>query len=188
MDTVIGNVLQLMQSDLRQRRIAIHFASRASHAWVYADPVQLEQVFLNVIMNACDAIAAANNGARAIAIEMTDCADSRIAVSVRDSGIGIGEKDAERIFEPFVTSKQQGLGMGLAISRSIIRSHGGRMWATHNGDSGATIRIELPKEPVLDRAATPDASRSHRGVTIPPSVRIGSLDGIPAREPASRAH
>ncbi|HEU4995245.1 MAG TPA: MASE1 domain-containing protein [Gemmatimonadaceae bacterium] len=188
MDTVIGNVLQLMQSDLRQRRIAVHFAPRPVPAWVYADPVQLEQVFVNVIMNACDAIAAASNGSRAITIEVMEAPDARVAVAVRDSGIGIGQKDAERIFEPFVTSKRQGLGMGLAISRSIIRAHGGRMWATPNGDSGATIRIELPKEPTLVDRQTREESRTPRGVTLPPSVRIGSLDGIAAREAASRAH
>ena len=71
---------------------------------------------------------------------------------IRDTGIGVKEADLERIFEHFVTTKPDGLGMGLAISRSIVQAHGGRIWATANDDRGLTLHLELPDEPEHDRA------------------------------------
>ena len=67
-----------------------------------------------------------------------------VVVTVRDSGVGVPESELTRIFEPFVTTKSQGLGMGLAISRSIVEAHGGRIWATRNDDRGLTVHIQLP--------------------------------------------
>src|SRR5262249_8118114 len=111
---------------------------------VLGDPVQLQQVVLNVIVNACEAIDATEMGPRAILIEATQPDPRHLAIAVRDSGIGVKESELERIFEHFVSSKPQGWGMGLAISRSIVEAHGGRIWATVNDDVGLTVPLELP--------------------------------------------
>ena len=87
-----------------------------------------------------------------IRIATAERAKGGVAVSIRDTGIGAKEADLERIFEHFVTNKPDGLGMGLAISRSIVQAHGGRIWATVNDDRGLTLHLELPGEPEPVRA------------------------------------
>jgi signal transduction histidine kinase len=111
---------------------------------VFGDPVQLEQVLLNVLMNARDAIAAAGDGPREITIRTQQPGPRTLVIEVVDTGVGLPEGNLEQIFGHFVTTKPKGLGMGLAISRSIIEAHGGRIWATANPDRGLTIHIELP--------------------------------------------
>jgi len=106
--------------------------------------VQLQQVILNLVMNACEAIASAKNGPGSITIATGEPRRGRLTIDVRDSGVGVAEPELERIFEHFVSSKPQGLGMGLAISRSIVHAHDGRIWATRNADRGLTLHVELP--------------------------------------------
>jgi len=101
-------------------------------------------VVLNVVVNACDAIAVIDDGPRVITILSSQPEPARLSIEVVDTGVGVKEADLERIFEHFVTTKPQGLGMGLAISCSIIKAHGGRMWATRNPHRGLTMHIELP--------------------------------------------
>jgi len=96
-------------------------------------------------MNAGEAVAATEDGPRVIVIDADPLRSGRLTLRVRDSGIGVKEPaQLERMFENFVSSKPEGLGMGLTISRSIIEAHGGRIWATGNGDRGLTLHIELP--------------------------------------------
>jgi two-component system sensor kinase FixL len=106
--------------------------------------VQLQQVILNLLLNACDAISAVQNGPRTLDVASDRDGQGLVVVTVRDSGVGVSESELTRIFEPFVTTKSQGLGMGLAISRSIVEAHKGRIWASRNEDQGLTIHIELP--------------------------------------------
>jgi len=103
-------------------------------------------VLLNLLVNARDAIAVAANGSREIRVDSRSCDGGRVAIEVRDSGVGVEESELERIFEHFVSSKPQGLGLGLAISRSIVEAHEGRIWATRNDDQGLTMHVELPVE------------------------------------------
>ena len=110
---------------------------------VLGDPVQLQQVLLNLVVNSCEAIDAATVGPRAILIETTSNV-GYLSIAVRDTGIGVKESELERIFQHFVSNKPHGLGMGLAISRSIVEAHGGRIWATANADIGLTMHVELP--------------------------------------------
>jgi signal transduction histidine kinase len=142
-NALIDDMIGLLRADIDRRRIAVRFARGEALPSVLGDPVQLQQVLLNLVVNACEAIDATHAGPRTIVIETT-CVNGSVAIAVRDTGIGVKESELERIFEHFVSSKPQGLGMGLAISRSIIEAHGGRLWATANVDLGLTLHVDLP--------------------------------------------
>ena len=101
-------------------------------------------MLLNVLMNACDAIGASGNGPREITIRTRQQRPGCVIIEVADTGVGVKEAELEHIFEHFVSTKPKGLGMGLAIGRSIINAHRGRLWATANTDRGLTVHIELP--------------------------------------------
>jgi signal transduction histidine kinase len=109
---------------------------------VSGDPVQLQQVLINLIMNAIEAMRISNERPRKLLIRSAKSPDG-VLVQVQDSGPGIDSGQADRIFEPFVTTKPEGIGMGLSISRSIVESHGGRLWAVP-GANGALFEYTLP--------------------------------------------
>ncbi|XYI03013.1 ATP-binding protein [Sorangium sp. So ce1128] len=119
---------------------------------VQGDGVQLQQVLVHLIANALDAVARRPPAARLVVVRTRLAGGGRVELSVADSGEGVPPADLERIFEPFFTSKPQGLGVGLAISRSIVEAHGGRLWAECGPGEGATFRCALP---VLDEEARP---------------------------------
>jgi signal transduction histidine kinase len=106
--------------------------------------VQLQQVLINLITNAADAMADINDRPRTVTIS-SSCDDGpRVEVAVADSGVGIDPRHRDRIFDPFFTTKGDGMGMGLAICRGIVEACGGRLWATPNPDFGTTFRFALP--------------------------------------------
>ena len=111
--------------------------------FVQGDRIQLQQVALNLLLNAFEAMNEHPNKNRQVLIR-TGLKDSQILAAVTDNGNGIPIAEAEKIFNPFYTSKPQGLGMGLSICRSIINSHHGRLWAENNPDGGATFYFSLP--------------------------------------------
>jgi C4-dicarboxylate-specific signal transduction histidine kinase len=111
---------------------------------VQADRVQLQQVVLNLIVNAIEAMAAVGEGERELLISTGRDASDGVHVTLRDSGLGLDPKNVERLFEAFYTTKPTGMGMGLAICRSIIEAHGGRMWAGANEPRGAVFQFTLP--------------------------------------------
>jgi signal transduction histidine kinase len=141
---VIEDVLGLLGADIEERDVFVFFDAEEGLPPVNGDPVQLRQVVINLVVNAEDAIASAGGGPAEIRIETRKLDGDRVAVSVRDSGIGADEADLERIFTPFVSTKPEGLGLGLAITRSIVHSHDGRIWAARNPDRGLTFHVELP--------------------------------------------
>jgi signal transduction histidine kinase len=131
---------------------------------VPADRIQLQQLLLNLIMNGIDAMAEVTGRPRRLVVSSGRGhgeGAAGIVVAVQDAGIGATTPDLERLFDPFVTTKRDGLGMGLSIGRSIARAHGGRLWARRNADHGLTFHLLLPEarqsrvDP--DRAAKPDA-------------------------------
>jgi len=107
------------------------------------DRIQLQQVLLNLILNACDAMRNVATSDRRLAVNV-DGSESHVRFTIRDSGSGIPHELMQRLFEPFVTSKPEGLGLGLSISRTIIAAHGGRLWAQNNAHAGATLCFQLP--------------------------------------------
>jgi len=140
---VVGEVLELAHSDLIHRGVVVNTRLLPSVPVIFADRVQLQQVLLNVIMNACDAMSDTPPAERLLVIA-TSAQDGVVRIAVHDRGTGIPADSLESVFEPFVTSKKNGLGLGLSICRSIVRSHGGNMWASNNPDRGATIVVSLP--------------------------------------------
>ena len=143
-NAAIKDVLRLLESEMRSRRIRAQFERGAGPDCVLGDAVQLQQVLINLLVNAAEAISAGGEAAREIHVETRRPASGRLEILVRDSGIGVAESALEQIFEHFVSSKPQGLGMGLAISRSIVEAHGGTLRATRNEGRGVTMHVELP--------------------------------------------
>ncbi len=117
---------------------------RGQHA-VLADRVQLQQVLLNLMVNAVDAMKTVADRPRRLTIQTADHESNHMLVAIQDSGVGLDQKQMEQIFEVFYTTKPQGMGMGLAISRSIIEDHGGRLWAEPNKGPGTTFKFTLPR-------------------------------------------
>jgi signal transduction histidine kinase len=111
---------------------------------VYADRVQLQQVMLNLILNAIEAIVSAADDARDLVISTESLAGERLLVAVQDSGPGVAPENRERIFESFYTTKAGGVGIGLSICRSIVDAHAGRLWVDTRAPRGAVFRFTLP--------------------------------------------
>jgi two-component system sensor kinase FixL len=151
--TLVEDVLRIARSDLIGRGIKVHATLDASVPPILGDRVQLQQVLLNLILNADDAMAANPLSGRHLTLATAHC-DGTVRISVSDTGCGL-PADAERIFEPFYTTKKEGLGLGLPICRSIVGAHNGRLWAEPNvaggissaaatTSCGATFHLDLP--------------------------------------------
>ena len=141
-NAVVSEVLALMRSDLQRRGVVARTRLCEPDPLVLGDRVELQQVILNLVMNACDAMADTVPGDRRLIISTTREDDARI--EIRDAGSGIPADGLAKIFEPFVTTKRDGLGLGLAICRSIASAHGGSISAANNPDGGATFVVSLP--------------------------------------------
>jgi two-component system, LuxR family, sensor kinase FixL len=140
---LLHEVVGLVRNDAMIHKVAIELHLESDLSAVYGDRIQLQQVVMNLLLNAFDAIEGSSPENRTVQVE-TLGRDSEVLVTVRDHGPGIRREILERLFEPFNTSKEQGLGMGLSISRSIVSVHGGRIWAENNSDGGATFSFALP--------------------------------------------
>jgi PAS domain S-box-containing protein len=143
-DNLLEGVIQFMRADLLRRGVEIELIQAAGLPSVEIDLIPVEQVLINVIGNAADAMASNAPGDRHMRIE-TAQEGASVCLRVVDCGVGLPEKP-ERVFEPFYTTKREGLGMGLAISRSIIDAHGGRLHCARNAERGSTFHICLPIE------------------------------------------
>ena len=142
-EDVVRDVIDLARSEVVSRRIRVTSTLNAANALVMGDRIQLQQVVLNLVLNACDAMTHTHAAYRHLALA-TAREDGFVQLVVSDRGIGIPEDRLERVFEPFVTFRDQGLGLGLAISRSIVIAHRGSIRAENNVDGGATFRCSLP--------------------------------------------
>jgi PAS domain S-box-containing protein len=138
---LIREIALLLQNDIRRNSVIVHLELAENLPEVTGDPVQLEQVLMNLMLNAIEAMRDAS-GVLTITSQPTD--DGHSLISVSDTGVGVPADKVDQIFDTFFTTKPQGTGMGLSISRSIVESHGGRLWAASNFERGATFRFTLP--------------------------------------------
>jgi PAS domain S-box-containing protein len=140
---VIRETIAFMAGELADNRVAWQLDLQNEVSSVSGDRVQLQQVLLNVIVNSVEAMSESDPSVRTLLIRTQENEPGELTIAVQDNGIGLPQ-DAERIFESFVSTKPNGLGLGLSISRNIAEAHGGRLWATRNSGAGATFYLSLP--------------------------------------------
>jgi signal transduction histidine kinase len=139
---VIREMIVLLRSEASRYSISIHGELADDLPKVMADRVQLQQVFMNLMLNGIDAMKETSGGSELAIKSETDA--GQLLISVSDTGVGLPQEQGDQIFGAFFTTKDNGTGMGLPIGRSIIESHGGRLWGTSNSGRGATFQLTLP--------------------------------------------
>jgi C4-dicarboxylate-specific signal transduction histidine kinase len=145
LNEVIREALAFADGELRQNSVTLRTEFDGTLPRIFGDRVQLQQVALNLIVNGVEAVSSPAEGPRELVIRTVLSDRGELHVTVQDSGIGLPEEDLQTIFEPFYTTKSQGMGVGLSISRSIIQAHNGRLWAERNKDvPGITVHFTLP--------------------------------------------
>ncbi len=144
LNEVIVEVFTLAHNEARRNHVSLKQQLKQDLPQVRGDRVQLQQVILNLIINGLEAIAKSKNGTRELLVRSDQDETDNVRVVVSDSGEGLDSANLERVFDAFFTTKADGMGMGLAISRTIIESHGGRLWATSNTPKGAVFQFTLP--------------------------------------------
>jgi PAS domain S-box-containing protein len=149
-NVAVKEVLEMVRSDLVHRRVTPVLRLGSQLPRVMAQGVQLRQVLLNLVMNACDAMSDVTAGQRLLTIETSRSNGNEVEVLVADNGPGFSDEILQHLFEPFHTTKPKGLGLGLAICRSIIEAHGGELVAGNTNGRGATLKISLPTRNEID--------------------------------------
>jgi signal transduction histidine kinase len=142
----ILELIAFMQSETSRHGVELVTQLVEGLPQIQGDRVQLQQVILNLMINALEAMSATKDGERTLLIRTTRSGANELCVTVQDSGPGLDAEHLEGVFEAFFTTKSNGLGMGLPICRSIVESHGGRLWVTSNSPRGATFQFTLPAQ------------------------------------------
>ena len=143
-DTIL-EVLALARSAVHRHRVSLQTHLAEDVPLIVGDRIQVQQVLLNLLTNAIEAMSGTSGGPRELQVGSAKDALQGVRVTVRDSGPGLDPDSLDQLFTAFYTTKPQGMGMGLAISRSIIEAHGGRLWATANEGRGAVLQFTLPR-------------------------------------------
>ena len=161
---IIQEVLAIAQAELQRNRVSLKTECAEDLPMVIGDKIQLQQVILNLVVNAIEAMSGVSEDSRELCVSservtdipgeagtnavkgntLTESASASVLVGIRDSGPGLDSTQLQRVFETYYTTKSQGMGMGLAISRSIIQAHRGRLWAMANVPRGAVFQFTLP--------------------------------------------
>jgi len=162
-NAVTREVIALSLSELHRRRVTLRTELAEELPAVTGDRVQLQQVILNLLLNAAEAMSGIEDRRRQLLIRTEPEAADRVRLSVQDAGVGFEPHDAERLFQAFYTTKSGGMGIGLSVSRSIIESHGGRLWAEPNAGPGATFAFSL-------QARKSDCNAKRLGTVLRPAV------------------
>lgn len=153
LNDLLNSTLRLLRSEIISRRIKTDFIHPSDPALVSGDPIQLQQVLLNLIMNSIESVNHLARLRRVIILKVENVTINELEVSVADRGTGISQVDQERIFEPFFTTKERGLGLGLSICSTIIKRHGGTLTLENNPNGGAAAKFRLPR--ITAKARTP---------------------------------
>jgi Signal transduction histidine kinase regulating C4-dicarboxylate transport system len=143
-NALITEVVKIVSPDATRRHVQIRMEFSSVLPVMLGDPVRLQQVLLNLILNGMDAMNDVDSQRRILTLQTASADDGRVIVSVRDSGHGLSMDALPRIFESFYSTKAEGMGLGLSVARSIVEEHRGRIWAESNSDGGATIHFALP--------------------------------------------
>jgi signal transduction histidine kinase len=141
---LIEEILVLVRPQIERQHVELRTELASDLPSIAGDSVQLQQVVLNLALNAIQAMDGQEQGSRELVLVSRREGPHDIVISIRDSGKGIDAHQLDQLFQPFFTTKSGGIGMGLAISRSIVESHGGRIWVTPNVNHGATFQFSLP--------------------------------------------
>jgi C4-dicarboxylate-specific signal transduction histidine kinase len=144
LNDVVQEVLKLIRSDLVNHSVVAHTELATDLPPVKGDRVQLQQVLLNLVMNACDAMNGNSPADRQLVVRTELCADKNVRVSVADCGVGLASDKLEQVFMPFYTTKPHGLGLGLSVCRTIITAHGGNLRAANGEARGAVFYFTIP--------------------------------------------
>ncbi len=143
MNEVIQEVVSLIQSEIQKNHVTLRMSLATGLPRVLGDRVQLQQVILNLVMNGIEAMSAVTDRPRNLLVHSDQYESDKVSIAVEDSGIGLNPESLDHLFAAFFTTKPKGMGMGLAISRSIVENHGGRLWAAPNDGPGATFQFTL---------------------------------------------
>jgi PAS domain S-box-containing protein len=149
-------VIALSSSELQRTRVILRQELANNLPRVHGDRVQLQQVILNLLVNAADAVSGVDDRPRDVVVSTARDGGDRVCVTVRDVGIGLDPEDTDRMFDAFYTTKSGGMGIGLSVSRSIVERHGGRLWVERNNGPGATFTFSIPLDPARVADTTHD--------------------------------
>jgi signal transduction histidine kinase len=140
-------VMALSLNDLQRHRVILRSELADDLPRVTGDRVQLQQVILNLLRNASDAMVGVHDRPRNLLLKTEREGGDLVRLTVRDAGVGVDRRSADKLFDPFYTTKSDGMGIGLSVSRSIIERHHGRIWAAPNDGPGATFAFSIPSRP-----------------------------------------
>jgi len=140
----VEEVLKLLSIDAGHRKVALNFEKTADLPRAWCDPVHLQQVVLNLVLNGMEAMAGMPEEQRQVVVRTGPGDNGTVKIAVADSGPGIPVDRLPKLFEPFFTTKQDGMGMGLSIARTIVEAHFGKIWAESNSEAGATFYFTMP--------------------------------------------
>jgi signal transduction histidine kinase len=141
---LVRATVPLLEREMASARISLQLTLDDALPPVLADRIQLQEVLINLLSNAIEAFGATERRLRQIAVRLAPQQRGGVVLEVSDNGIGIAREDMERIFDAFFTTKATGAGLGLALCRTIVEAHGGRLWASRGEQFGATLHLELP--------------------------------------------
>ena len=144
LNDVIDQVILLVQREVLNHRVSLRLELARASPLVLGDRVQLQQVTMNLLINGIQAMAAVTDRPRELLVRSQQGEGDHVLIEVQDTGVGIAPENMSQLFNAFFTTKQNGMGMGLSICRSIIEAHGGRIWASGNAGPGATFHFTLP--------------------------------------------